>query len=241
MAGAKRVLIVEDNHAACALMRAFLELSGTLEVCGEAHDGYEGLELLHTQWPDLVLLDLIMPGMDGLQFLQALLDERPAKRPKILVLSGVGSDEFVQRAISLGADYYLMKPVRYEELAVRINALFPVEEAPPSRAVWLLLQMGAGEKCQGFPFACHGAELLRVQGEDTQLKEIYLCLAKEFGTTYSCVEKNLRTTVRQVHAAGTPLYRTCMGSAHEEKQPDNGTFLRALAKALEQEQEQERK
>lgn len=227
-----RVLIVEDNRAACALMRAFLELADTLEVCGEAHDGCEGLELLHTEWPDLVLLDLIMPGMDGLQFLQALLDEKPAKSPKILVLSGVGSDEFVQRAISLGANYYLMKPVRYEELAVRINALFPEEEAPPNRAVWLLLQLGAEERCRGFSLACRGAELLRLWGKETQLKEIYLCLAEEFGTTYSRVEKNLRTTIRQVHATGTPLYRKSMGFVHEEKQPDNGTFLRALAKAL---------
>lgn len=236
MAGAKRVLIVEDNHATCALMQAFLELTDTLEVCGEAHDGYEGLELLHTQWPDLILLDLIMPGMDGLQFLQALLDEKPAKRPKILVLSGVGSDEFVQQAISLGADYYLMKPVRYEELAVRINALFPEEKAPPSKAVWLLLQMGAEEECQGFSFACRGAELLQRWGKETQLKEIYLCLAKEFDTTYSRVEKNIRTTIRQIHAAGAPLYRERMkSSAGEEKQPDNGTFLRALAKELGQE------
>lgn len=236
MGGAKRVLMIEDNHAACALMRAFLELSDTLEVCGEAHDGFKGLELLHTEWPDLVLLDLIMPGMDGLQFLQALQDERPVKRPKILVLSGVGSDEFVQRAISLGADYYLMKPVRYEELAMRINALFPEGEAPPSRAVWLLLQMGAEEGCQGFSFACRGAELLRAWGKSTQLKEVYLCLAKEFGTNYSRVEKNLRTTVRQIHTAGTALYRERMGAlAGEEKQPDNGTFLRALAKELERE------
>lgn len=228
-----RVLIVEDNRSTCALLRAFLGRSGPLEVCGEAHNGREGLRLVRETEPDLVLLDLVMPVLDGLGFLEALRGEPDGRRPKVLVLSGVGSDEFVQRAIRLGASYYLMKPVYLEELAARLSALFPEEEdETPGRSAWLLLRLGANRDCLGFRFACLGVELLASLGDRAQMKEVYLRIAEEYTTTWSCVERNLRTTVRQVHAANTPLYRYRLGFDTREKQPDNSAFIRALAKAL---------
>ncbi len=228
-----RVLIVEDNLSTCALLRAFLGRCGPIEICGEAHNGKEGLSLLRESAPDLVLLDLIMPEMDGMGFLEALRDESHKWQPKVLVLSGVGSDEFVQRAVRLGASYYLMKPVYPEELTARISALFPEEEEVPARCAWMLLHMGASRDCLGFRFACLGAELLASLGEEVQMKEIYLRVAQKHGTTWSCVERNLRTTVRQIHAANTALYRSRLGFSAGDQRPDNSTFLRALAKALE--------
>lgn len=228
-----RVLVVEDNRASCALLRAFFEMAEGLELCGEAHNGFEGLELLRGEWPDLVLLDLVMPGMDGMEFLEVLQKETLVKRPKVLVLSGIGSDEYVQRAIKLGASYYLMKPMRLGELGARINELFPAEEEESDHpATWLLLRMGADKNCLGFSFACRGEELLREAEGEPQLKEIYLRIAEEFDTSYACVEKNLRTTIRQVHAAATATYRESLGFGGGAKQPDNGSFLRALAKEL---------
>lgn len=230
MGGAIRVLMVEDNRATCALLRAFFEEAPGLELCGEAHDGREGLALLHTLWPDLLLLDLVMPGMDGMEVLAALKEHPPLKRPKVLVLSGVGSDEYVQRCIRLGADYYLMKPVRLEELGARICELFPNrEEEPLPAAAWLLLRLGADRSCLGFGFACRAVELLQAAQAGVQMKEIYLQIAEEQGTSYSCVEKNLRTTVAKIHAADTTEYREGLGLASYTARPGNGAFLRALA------------
>lgn len=180
--------------------------------------------------PDLVLLDLIMPEMDGMSFLKVLRNE--CLRPKVVVLSGVGSDEFVQRAIQLGASYYLMKPVRLDELAARLRELFPEVERDCDQMYRLLLRLGANRDSQGFRFACRGVELLREQGESVQLKTIYHGLAEEFSTTWSCVERNLRTTIRQIHSASTSTYLEGLGFANQKKQPDNGAFLRALARML---------
>lgn len=226
-----QVLIVEDNLATCALLRAFLERTEEMELCGEAHNGWEGLDLLCQRQPDLVLLDLIMPGLDGLGFLAAMRTQCLDRRPKVVVVSGVGSDEFVQRAIHLGASYYLIKPVRLEELTVRIRELFSNEEEPSGRVGWFLLRLGANRDCQGFRMACRAAMLLR-EGEGSQLKQVYFRLAEEFDTSWSCVERNLRTTVRQVHTAATRLYRDEMDFAAQKKPPDNGAFLRALARML---------
>ena len=230
MEKAIRVLIIEDNLSTCALVSAFLEKIGSMELCAEAHNGQEGLMMLRQCKPDLVLLDLIMPEMDGLSFLEALRNE--CFRPKVVVLSGVGTDEFVQRSIQLGASYYLMKPVRLDELAARLQELFPETERECDQICQLLLRLGANRDSQGFRFACRGVELLREQGESIQLKAIYHGLAEEFSTTWSCVERNLRTTIRQIHSASTSIYMEGLGFADQKKQPDNGAFLRALARIL---------
>lgn len=233
MGRAIQVLVVEDNLAACDLLESFFARSQTQQVCGVAHNGLDGLMLTRALRPDVVLLDLIMPVMDGMGFLEALRAEPPTKRPKVMVHSGVGSDEYVQRAIGLGASYYLMKPCRMEELSARIDDLFPsIREGGDGRCGWLLLQMGASRGCQGFRFACRGAELLCELGEDVLLKEIYIQLARENATTWSCVEKNLRTTIRQIHQAADPIYRERLGFQAAAKPPDNGAFLRALVGEL---------
>ncbi len=222
-----RVLLVEDNGSTRALLKGFFEQTEGLEVCGEARDGWEGVELLHALKPDLMLLDLIMPGLDGIGLLEAIRDEACLQRPKIIVLSGVGSDEFVQRACRLGADYYLMKPVKLDELALRVANLFPEEEEPKGGlAAWSLSRMGAKQDMLGFSFLCSGAKLLAQDG-GKQLKEIYLLVAKEYGTSYHCVEKNLRTTIRQIHDAGSEAYQAAFGSG--DRPPKNGDFLRWLA------------
>lgn len=227
-----QVLIVEDNLATCSLLRAFIEQAEGLELCGEAHNGREGLELLQDRQVDLILLDLIMPGVDGISFLSALQEQGVNHGAKVVVLSGVGSDEFVQRAIRLGASYYIIKPIHLEELALRINELFPTPEGSPEKVIRLLHSLGANPDCHGFHMAGRAAILLNGRDARVQLKEIYIHLATEFNTTWSCVERNLRTTVRQVHAAETDLYRTGMGFAGKHKPPDNGAFLRALAKLI---------
>ena len=67
-----RILLVDDNPSARALLAAFVEETPGLELCGEAGDGWQGLELTGRLGPDLVLLDLIMPGLDGIGFLEGL-------------------------------------------------------------------------------------------------------------------------------------------------------------------------
>ena len=106
-----RILLVDDNVSARALLAAFVEQTPGLELCGEAGDGWQGLELTGRLRRDLVLLDLIMPGLDGIGFLEGLAGLSGGWRPRVIVLSGVSTDAYVQHSCRLGADYYLVKPV----------------------------------------------------------------------------------------------------------------------------------
>ena len=228
-----RILLVDDNVSARALLAAFVEQTPGLELCGEAGDGWQGLELTGRLRPDLVLLDLIMPGLDGIGFLEGLAGLSGGWRPRVIVLSGVSTDAYVQHSCRLGADYYLVKPVDLHQLAQRISALFPEGERLERRgpAGFLLLRLGADSRLEGYGQLSYALEMMS-GGRTMQMKEIYLSTAAAFHTTAACVEKNLRTVIRGMHAGASPYYVRVFGPAGGTRPPDNRTFLRRAAEEL---------
>ena len=229
-----RILLVDDNPSARALLAAFVNNTPGLELCGEAGDGWQGLELTARLRPDLVLLDLIMPGLDGIGFLEGLGGLPGGGKPRVIILSGVSADAYVQHSCRLGADYYLVKPVDLHQLARRISALFPDGEHPEDSgpADFLLLRLGADSRLEGYGQLAYALELVSGCGRAMRMKEIYLSTAEAFRTTAACVEKNLRTVIRGMHAGASPYYVRGFGPADGAKPPDNSTFLRRAAEEL---------
>ena len=116
----KRVLLVEDNADLAYGLRNNLEIEGyKVDVAG---DGTRGLALARTAGPDLIILDLMLPGMDGFRVLRALRDE--GRRLPILVLTARGEEGDKVRGLRLGADDYVTKPFGVLELLARVEALF---------------------------------------------------------------------------------------------------------------------
>jgi DNA-binding NarL/FixJ family response regulator len=102
-----RTLLVDDNKTFLAAVRNFLVLLPDVEVVGEAHNGWSAVELANTLNPDLVLLDIVMPEMSGLEVAQALKDSLPA--PRIVFLSMHDSESYRTAARELGAFGYVGK------------------------------------------------------------------------------------------------------------------------------------
>lgn len=229
-----RILLAEDDVSAGALLRAFLERDEGLELCGQAYNGWEALMLTLREKPDLLLTDLVMPGLDGLGLLRELRELSPEKRPKVIVLSGVSEDAYIRRAMGLGASYYLVKPVPLSEVSGRIKALFS-EEEPRRRALGagLLTEMGADEKSLGYRYACFMLSRMNELGEDCAMKTLYLDTARAFHTSCACVERDLRTMIRRVHARGGRSYAGVVGVEERERPPGNGMFLRALLRRIQ--------
>jgi response regulator NasT len=107
-----RILIAEDETIIRLDLRALLEKAG-LDVCAEARDGEEAVELARTERPDLAIMDVKMPRLDGIEAARRILDERPIP---IVMLTAYGQDELVSRAIEAGVFGYLVKPFRETDL-----------------------------------------------------------------------------------------------------------------------------
>ena len=112
-----RVLIAEDETIIRLDLRGLLEGAGH-EVCAEARDGIEAVELARSEQPDVALLDVKMPRLDGIEAARQILQERPIP---IVMLTAYGQDELVSRAIEAGVFGYLVKPFREADLLPAIQ------------------------------------------------------------------------------------------------------------------------
>lgn len=118
------VLIADDNKEFCSILNDYLLNQKDIVVTGIAKDGREALELIKEKEPDLVVLDIIMPHLDGLGVLEKLNSMNLSKMPRVIVLSAVGQDKITQSAINLGADYYVVKPFDMDIFTKRIREMF---------------------------------------------------------------------------------------------------------------------
>ena len=109
-----RVVVVDDEPMVCAHLRTILGSSGTIEVVGEAHDGAAGVEEVVRTRPDLVLMDLRMPGVDGLTAIERI--GKMADPPAVVVLTTFDADQYVLRALRAGAAGFLVKSTPPEDL-----------------------------------------------------------------------------------------------------------------------------
>jgi AmiR/NasT family two-component response regulator len=112
-----RVLIAEDETIIRLDLRELLERSG-FEVCAEARDGEEAVELARSEQPDVAIMDVKMPKLDGIEAARRILDERPIP---IVMLTAYGQQELVSRAVEAGVFGYLVKPFREQDLLPAIE------------------------------------------------------------------------------------------------------------------------
>jgi DNA-binding NarL/FixJ family response regulator len=126
-----RVVLCDDTRDIRLLLSLALELAGGFEVVGEAADGEEAIAQVTTHQPDVVLLDLAMPVLDGLQALPEMRERAP--RSLVVVLSGFGADAMGEEAVRLGATTYVQKGVNPTELAEQLRSLVQDGATPRGR------------------------------------------------------------------------------------------------------------
>jgi len=115
------VLIADDNPDFAMTLVSYLEKEEDMEVIGIAKNGKEACDMIINTEPDVVLLDVIMPYLDGLGVLEKIAITNMSKKPMCIMLSAVGQAKITQQAINLGAEYYVVKPFDIELLIKRIR------------------------------------------------------------------------------------------------------------------------
>ena len=175
-----RVLLVEDHKVVRAGLSALLEATGRVEVVGEASSGEEAVTKARTLEPDIVIMDLAMPGMGGVQATRRItaLD----LKTKILVLTVHDEDEFLVPAMEAGAAGFLNKSVADTELMGAIEALVHGHSYLPGRAAALLARRKARDASGGGP----GPEMLSAR--ERAAIELY---ARGFSTVEAAMEMSV--------------------------------------------------
>lgn len=127
MENQKKILIIDDSIDTVELLRKRLRAIGY--DTDEAYDGVEGLEKIETYWPDLVLLDVMMPRLGGIEVLKHLRAKAQTKYVAVIMLTAKSEVQDKVEGFDIGADDYITKPFDFKELSARIRSLFAKKEA----------------------------------------------------------------------------------------------------------------
>ncbi|MDF2988306.1 MAG: response regulator receiver protein [Eubacterium sp.] len=126
-----RVLIVDDNILTSQALYDRLSECHDFEMLNMAKDGLEAIEIIERDQPHVVLLDIIMPKLDGIGVLEHANANRRENRPLYIIYSAVSHENYVSRAMNLGADYYIIKPFDESVLAYRIRQFYMDSNTKP--------------------------------------------------------------------------------------------------------------
>lgn len=120
--GKLNVAVVDDNYVMREVLSEIINSDNDLDLIGKAQDGEEAYKLIKEKQPDIVLLDLIMPKMDGLSVMEKVnKDTSMEKHPEFIIISAIGNENITEDAFQLGANYYIMKPFERKMIVNRIK------------------------------------------------------------------------------------------------------------------------
>ncbi len=195
-----RILLTDSNDETRCLLQSALERSGRFEVVASLGDGTQVVDMVRTWKPDLMVLDLILPGLDGLSILRRLKEE---ERPAILATSNFVRQEMVAEAGNLGAAMFVSKP--YNEEAMIENLLRLAEtrseqfHAPglEEMVTAIIHEVGVPAHIKGYQYV---REAIMITVEDMEVinsvtKVLYPEVAKRYHTTPSRVERAIRHAI----------------------------------------------
>jgi len=222
--GKIKVLIADDNLRSAGLLEEAIKKDKDIEVVGKAEDGMDALEQIREKEPDVVLLDLIMPKLDGLGVMEHVKKDVTLKKvPSFIVITGIGQEVVTESAFELGASYYMLKPFDYQLVISRIKQLRGVsgyrrmEGAAASKGGNAFLERNLESDVTnviheiGVPAHIKGYHYLRdaimMSVNDTEMlnsitKQLYPTIAKRHKTTPSRVERAIRHAIEVAWSRG---------------------------------------
>ena len=220
---------MDDNRELVGLLEDYISSQEDMEVVGVAHNGQECLDLLQEIDPDVLVLDIIMPHLDGLAVLERIRESRSSNLPNVIMLTAFGQEDVTKKAVELGASYFILKPFDLELLGNHIrqvsgksnpvmrksspltssnnNRSFAESSKPKNldaSITSIIHEIGVPAHIKGYMYL---REAISMVYNDIELlgsitKVLYPDIAKKYNTTASRVERAIRHAIEVAWSRG---------------------------------------
>ncbi|SDL55105.1 two-component system, response regulator, stage 0 sporulation protein A [Dendrosporobacter quercicolus] len=247
-----RVAIADDNREFVGIIQEYLSQQPDIDLIGVAYNGEEILTIIEEKKPDVVILDIIMPHLDGIGVLERI-NEFNGRRPKIIMLTAFGQESITQRVVELGADYYILKPFNMEVISNRIRQLAStitsqrpvIAQALKARPMDLevtniIREIGIPAHIKGYQYLRDAIMMIITEIEllGAVTKVLYPMIAEKYSTTPSRVERAIRHAIEVAWGRGNmDMINRIFGYTIklEKGKPTNSEFMAMIADKLRME------
>jgi len=251
------VMVADDNREFCNLLSDYMSTQDDINLVATANNGIDAIDKVIEHQPDVLILDIIMPHLDGLGVLEKLNnDSNLHPRPRVIVLTAFGQESITHQALRLGADYFVLKPFNIDMLIRRIRSLqldsYPALAAEKSHKyiiknprkhdleleiTELLHELGVPAHIRGYQYLRYAIELVikDVTILNSITKTLYPEIAIKFDTTPNRVERAIRHAIETSWARSeleviNRLFRYTV--RNDKGKPTNSEFIAMLADKL---------
>ncbi|MFK3937173.1 sporulation transcription factor Spo0A [Alkalihalobacillus sp. NPDC078783] len=253
-----KVCVVDDNRELVNLLSEYISAQEDMTIAGVAYNGQECLSLVEDKKPDVLLLDIIMPHLDGLAVLERI-NSGNGHKPNIIMLTAFGQEDVTKKAVDLGASYYVLKPFDMEILVSKVREIggkkagftqktstFTMNHAPTrtdkrfnldASITAIIHEIGVPAHIKGYMYL---REAITMVYNDIELlgsitKVLYPDIGKKFNTTSSRVERAIRHAIEVAWSRGniesiSSLFGYTVSQS--KAKPTNSEFIAMVADKL---------
>ncbi|WEG14326.1 sporulation transcription factor Spo0A [Pullulanibacillus sp. KACC 23026] len=255
-----RVCLTDDNQELVHLIEEYVSVLEDIEIVGTAYNGQDCLSMIEECEPDVLLLDIIMPHLDGLGVLEQIRSNSGIAQPNIIMLTAFGQEDVTKKALDLGASYFILKPFDMENLINNIRQVYgskiPTIQKPTRSASFsgagrpvsktqnldanitsIIHEIGVPAHIKGYMYL---REAISMVYNDIELlgsitKVLYPDIAKKFKTTSSRVERAIRHAIEVAWSRGnidsiSSLFGYTVSMS--KAKPTNSEFIAMVADKL---------
>lgn len=241
-----KIFFADNNKEDILLATKHFQSNANFEVVGAECDGNQALDLLSKNNAEILVMDVVLGGIDGFEFLEKAKQILGNKMPKVLVASCLTHGGFINKAISLGAEYYMVKPVDFKAMENRIYDILNFENENPKKPNKtenkaldekisnIFLTVGIPAHIKGYQFLREAIKMAINKPEivSSITKELYPSIATKFATSASKVERAIRHAIEVAWNRGKiENINSIFGIKvyNQNEKPTNGEFIALVA------------
>ncbi len=237
-------IFVADNTEFKDKVISYFENKEGYEIVGSAEDGQKAFIDICALKPDVVLMECVLPNLDGFVIMDKLTERMGINRPKIIIVSSLSHEGFIAKAMNQGASYFICKPTSMEIIEQRINDVFGLTEKkeiikPKNRALEekisnIFITVGIPAHIKGYQFLREAIKMAIDQPEiiNSITKKLYPAIAEKFDTSSSKVERAIRHAIEVAWNRGkieniNSIFGLKVYTSNDK--PTNGEFIALVA------------